>query len=135
VNIVLDTNILLTCISRKSHIHWIFENLLNGTYNLCVTTDVLLEYAEVIERHMGIEVAEMAMETILNLPNLIRIHHYYRWQLIPNDADDNKFVDCAIAGDAQYIVTHDKHFKSLKEIDIIKVEVITAEEFREILES
>lgn len=54
---------------------------------------------------------------------------YYKWLLIEKDPDDNKFVDCAIAGDLKFIVSNDKHFKILKEIKFPTVEVITSDEF------
>lgn len=34
---------------------------------------------------------------------------YYHFRLIESDVDDNKFEDCAVAADAEYIVTNDKH--------------------------
>ena len=34
---------------------------------------------------------------------------YYHFGLIESDVDDNKFEDCAVAADAEYIVTNDKH--------------------------
>ena len=39
------------------------------------------------------------------------------WTLISilQDKDDNKFVDCAIAANARFIVSEDGHFKYLKE--------------------
>jgi len=49
--------------------------------------------------------------------------------LIIVDKDDNKFVDLAIASDADYIVTNDSHFNSLKEVSFPKVKVITIEDF------
>jgi len=39
-------------------------------------------------------------------------------------------VDCAIAGNAKYIVTHDNHFKELGLIDFPKVEVISADKWK-----
>ena len=42
---------------------------------------------------------------------------------------DNKFVDCAVAADAEYIVTNDAHFSVLKQIDWPKVAVLTIQEF------
>ena len=45
------------------------------------------------------------------------------------DKDDNKFVDCAIAGNAQFIVTNDKHFEVLKNIQFPKVEVVSSTDF------
>lgn len=44
--------------------------------------------------------------------------------LISNDPDDDKFVDCAIASSADYLVTHDNHFNILKTVEFPKVEII-----------
>ena len=58
-----------------------------------------------------------------------KIIAYYHFGLIEADADDNKFVDCAIAADAEYIVTNDTHFNILKHIDWPKLNVIAIKEF------
>ena len=50
-------------------------------------------------------------------------------KLLSTDLDDNKFVDCAIAADAEYIVTNDKHFNPLRDIQWPKVEIIKIAEF------
>lgn len=55
------------------------------------------------------------------------------WSLIEADPDDNKFVDCAIAGQADYIVTHDKHFRILDEIPFPKVKTIRLDALKELL--
>jgi len=49
VRVVLDTIVLLVSISNRSRLHWIFKKLINQEYTLCVTTDILAEYAEIIE--------------------------------------------------------------------------------------
>jgi len=135
VKVVIDTNILLTCVSTRSKTNWIFRALLAKRYVLCVTTEILLEYAEVIEREMGFNTAEAVLDTILNSPNLELVTLYYNWDFIKNDPDDNKFVDCAIACDAAYLITHDKHFKVLEDIDFPKeILVVSAKEFGEILD-
>ena len=54
---------------------------------------------------------------------------YIHFGLIEADADDNKFVDCAVAANAEYIVTNDKHFDILKHINWPKVSVIAIKEF------
>ncbi|MAT53520.1 MAG: putative toxin-antitoxin system toxin component, PIN family [Saprospirales bacterium] len=130
--VVIDTNVLLVSISDRSRLHWIFANLLAGNFTLCVTTEILAEYAEIIERHMGREVSENTLAAITYLPNVEFVNTYYRFKLLKDD-DDNKFVDCAIAASASYIVTHDKDFKILAEIDFPKVRVIGTEEFEMIL--
>ncbi|MCB0562358.1 MAG: PIN domain-containing protein, partial [Phaeodactylibacter sp.] len=59
-----------------------------------------------------------------NAVNVELVTRYYKWNLIAEDPDDNKFVDCAVASNATFIVTHDRHFNVLKKVDFPKVEVI-----------
>lgn len=131
--VVLDTNVLLVCISDKSKHHWIFEKLLNKEYRLCVSTEILAEYAEILDFHMGVEVSESLLGTIENLDNVEMITSFYKFNLL-KDEDDNKFVDCAIASNASFIVSHDKDFKVLSNIDFPKVRVIDTTEFLKELE-
>ena len=67
------------------------------------------------------------------MPNVHTANVYFKWNLINEDKDDNKFVDCAISSKADYIVTNDKHFNVLKGIEFPKVNVINVNEFRKIL--
>ena len=57
----------------------------------------------------------------------------YRWKLIEADPDDDKFVDCAVAYGADYLVTNDKHFRILENIDFPPVSVISLSGFEKIL--
>ena len=127
--IVLDTNVLLVSISSKSKLHWIYESLFKGKFILCFTTDILLEYAEIIEIHMGKNVSDNALAVLQNLPNVEFITTYYKFNLL-KDEDVNKFVDCAIASNATFIVSHDKDFKILSQIDFPKVLVIDTQELK-----
>jgi predicted nucleic acid-binding protein len=45
----------------------------------------------------------------------------------------NKFVDCALAFGADYLVTNDRHFRVLKNISFPSLTVLRMEEFMEIL--
>ena len=42
---------------------------------------------------------------------------------------DNKFVDCAICGQAEYLVSNDKHFKVLYEINFPPITLVTLQEY------
>ena len=131
--VVLDTNVLLVSISDRSKLHWVFKSLVGKQYTLCVTTEILAEYAEIIEQHMGAETSESVMGVIENLDNIERLTVHYRFRLL-KDEDDNKFVDCAITTNASFIVSHDKDFKILDNIGFPKVRVIDTNEFRKELE-
>ncbi|WP_428352915.1 putative toxin-antitoxin system toxin component, PIN family [Methyloprofundus sp.] len=128
--IILDTNVLLVSISSKSPYHCIFEKLINGTYDLGVTTEILMEYEEVIERKFNSEVAKDVIRTLLTLPNVEKINVYYNWNLIEADSDDNKFVDCAVSANATGIVTQDKHFNVLRDIEYPIVNLISIADFK-----
>lgn len=88
-----------------------------------------MEYAEIIENHMGKIASESALGVLQNLPNVEFITTYYRFNLLKYE-DDNKFVDCAIASNATFIVSHDKDFNILSQIDFPKVIVIDTVEFK-----
>lgn len=102
-------------------------------YHLLVTTDILNEYEEIIGEDLSTEVAHFVLETIDALPNIAFIHKYFFWNLITVDPDDNKFVDCAVAGAADYIVTDDRHFKVLADVQFPKVQVLSSEDFLQIV--
>ena len=131
MRIVLDTNVLLVSISSKSRYRPILDAFIDAEYELCVTTDILLEYEEIIKEHMGDNFAAYILQLIENASNVIWVTKYYKWNLIEADPDDNKFVDCAIACDAKFLVSDDKHFNILNRIPFPKVELLKARDFQE----
>ncbi len=135
MKVVLDTNVLLVSISPKSKYHWVFQKFINEDFILCVTTDILQEYEEIIGQHMGQEATNYVLQIIENSVNVNYITKYFRWNLINADPDDNKFVDCAVSCNAKYLVTSDKHFNVLKNIEFPKIEVIGVDYFESILKS
>ncbi|MEM0994612.1 MAG: PIN domain-containing protein [Bacteroidota bacterium] len=62
-------------------------------------------------------------------PDVEQIEIYFKWSLIYKDADDNKFVDCALNGQANFLVTDDKHFNVLKRIGFPPVTIIRTADF------
>lgn len=61
LRVVLDTNVLLVLISEWSRLYWLYESFLAGRFTLCVTTEVLTEYAEIMTRHMGQEFCDTSL--------------------------------------------------------------------------
>lgn len=133
VKIVLDTNGLLRCISRKSSYSIVLDKLKEGEYELIATTDILLEYEEKIAEIFSEETAELIIGAFMLLPNVKKIDVHFHLDLITNDVDDNKFVDCAFAGNAHFIVTDDKHFNELKSVGFPQLTVITLDGFKDLL--
>ena len=128
---MLDTNCLLQSLSRRGKYYDVWEAFILGKYTLCVTTEILAEYEEIIASHMSPQAAKLAIEMILRANNVRRIDAHYRFGLITVDKDDNKFVDCAIVGNAEFIVSDDKHFNVLKDIPFPHVKVKKLIEFQQ----
>ncbi len=131
--IVLDTNVLLVSISRRSSYRIIFDALLDNKYGLILSTEILVEYEEIIGNRYDVLTVNNMFEVFLTLKNVQRQEIYYDWNLIQSDQDDNKFVNVAIASNVSYLVTNDKHFNVLKNIVFPKVALLSADEFIEIL--
>ena len=122
--LVVDTNSLLQCISRRSRYHELWNSMLDGRNTLCVTTKILEEYTEQLQRFTSPEFTEAALGVITNNPYTLFVTPYFRFKLITADPDDDKFVDCAVAANAKFVVTDDGHFDVLKQIDFPKIYII-----------
>ena len=134
MRIVLDTNCLLASLSKRGAYFNVWKGLQQGKYTLCVSNEILEEYEEILTQSTNSIIASNVVQTLLNAPTVELIEPFYRFNLITNDPDDNKFVDCAIAGNATYIVSNDSHFDVLKQIDFPKLIVKRIQEFSTILE-
>ena len=134
MRVVLDTNVLLVSISRKSKHHPIFKAILDGTIELCIANAILEEYQEIIGEQWSPSMAQNIVEVLLKSPFVLRFDPHYNWMLIINDPDDDKFADCAVAAGAYFLVTEDKHFKALKDLKFPPINVISADDFLDFLE-
>ena len=129
--IVLDTNCLLQALPSRSPYHRIWVDVLAGKISLCVNTEILNEYEEILATKTTPQIAHNVVEAIARLHTTTYQDVYIHFGLITQDLDDNKFVDCAVASNAEYIVTNDSHFQILKEIEWPKLTVLTIQEFSE----
>ena len=75
------------------------------------------------------------LESLISAKNFQQYEPSYKWQLVEKDPDDNKFVDCAIGVNADYLVSDDKHIRDLLKIPNLfpPVPIVTFKEFKRIL--
>ncbi|MBD1365444.1 putative toxin-antitoxin system toxin component, PIN family [Mucilaginibacter sp. ZT4R22] len=132
--VVIDTNILLVSVSRRSKYNWVYQALLQGRFQLAVTQDILLEYEEKIGIHWNEQAALDVSRSLTELPNVLFTNIHYQLNLITADDDDNKFVDCAFAANADYIITHDHHFNILKTVAFPRIPILDIHQFKQVLE-
>ena len=129
MKLVIDTNILVSSLSRHSVYHWLIQDLLEGKFDLYITNEILLEYEEILKSKYAPSVAHYFILALKELPNVYFTHVYYRWELL-KDKDDNKFVDCYVAANAEYLLTHDSGFKQLKFVPFPKINTVSLDEFK-----
>jgi putative PIN family toxin of toxin-antitoxin system len=133
MRIVLDTNALLISIPKNSKYRIIFNRFLLKQFTLVISNDILTEYAEIIDQKANAIVSTNIVEMLLSAGNVEKQDVFFKWQLIEVDKDDNKFVDCSIAGNVDFLVTNDRHFDVLKSLDFPQITVINIDEFIELL--
>ncbi|MEM9831910.1 MAG: putative toxin-antitoxin system toxin component, PIN family [Bacteroidota bacterium] len=113
-----------------------FDALIQGKIKLLISNDVVSEYTEVLEEKANVTVATNIADFLIRSPDVEQVNIHFKWSIITKDADDNKFVDCALNGQADFLVTDDKHFNVLKKIGFPPVQIIrTADFLKEIVKS
>ena len=131
--VVLDTNCLLASISSRSENFQVWCALHEGRYKLCVSNDILAEYEEIIAQKANHIVAENVINALVDSDYVEFFDPKFHLGLITSDPDDNKFVDCAFAANATFIVSNDRHFDILSQTDFPKFNVIKLQQFLKLL--
>lgn len=135
MRVVLDTNSLIQSIPRRGPFRIVWESFLTGENTLCVSNEIIEEYMEVLQKLTDDRTAALVVKTIIENPFVEFITPYYQFHLIYTDPDDNKFVDCAIAAAARYVVTNDHHFDVLRLKNTFPtVDVINLKDFMELIQ-
>jgi putative PIN family toxin of toxin-antitoxin system len=116
-------------LSKHSPYRPIWDAFLRQEFVLCVSNEILDEYQEIIEMHTTSQIADNIISLFLNCANVKYVDPHFRLGLITSDPDDNKFVDCAFASGADYIVSEDAHFKILSQTPFPIFKVVTMDEF------
>lgn len=133
MKVVIDSNVLVAIIGKRSILRPIWDAFIQGEYLLAVSEDILKEYEEIMLQHSAEGAAPLVMEIFTESPDVIVQRVYYNWQAIVNDPDDDKFFDVAIAANADFLITNDRHFDVVKSLTFPKVNVITPLDFLAIL--
>ena len=111
MKIVLDTNVLLQAVSPRNPFRVIFDAVLDEKINLVVSTEIMMEYEELLYRHRAPAEAARLVQFCRLATNVLAVSPTFRFRLPyadPDDPDDQKFVDAYVAGYADYLVSNDR---------------------------
>ncbi len=130
--VCIDTNVLPGMFGRTAPLLPLRNGLLARRFTWALSTEILLEYEEIAARGMGAAAVEPLMQFIEFVEQargvIRRVSPSFRFHLITGDADDDKFADCAIAAEADFIITEDQHFNVMRGSGY-KPQPVTPEEF------
>jgi putative PIN family toxin of toxin-antitoxin system len=117
MTVVVDTNVLPGMFATGHGYRPIADAWFDGIFVWAVSTEILLEYEEVLVQLKGHAMARRILALIERVGalqgNLHRVSPSFSFRTIPTDLNDDKFADCAIIADADHIITSDKHFSRL----------------------
>jgi putative PIN family toxin of toxin-antitoxin system len=129
MRVVLDTNVILNALSPKLGHRGVLRDLISGKYEAFVTSEILLEYEEKIAQFYGPQTANGFLDALLASNYVHKIEVFFRFNLIP-DFEDNKFLDCAFAANAHFLVSDDKAFRVLKEVEFPRILTLGTERLK-----
>ncbi|MEM7127269.1 MAG: putative toxin-antitoxin system toxin component, PIN family [Chloroflexota bacterium] len=118
MRVVLDTNILISAVIRpKGRVGGVLQHLRDGTYTILYDDRTLNELVDVLNRPRirdKYELSEQDIQTVLSLI-LLRGDAVECRESINDcrDPKDNKFLEVAVAGQADAVVSGDDDLQSL----------------------
>jgi hypothetical protein len=122
MKVVIDTNIFVSSFfggnPRK-----IIDLWKKGEITLCLSKDILDEYTEVLQR-IGLR-DEREIEELLSLFaegfNILFTTKTPKIRVVKDDPDDDKFVECAVALRAEFVIKGDRVLRTMGEYMGIKI--------------
>ena len=133
MKVVIDTNCLLSCIGKRSNFRNVFDAFLDEKFELCLSTEILLEYEEMFGEFWGQNVTQNLLGVLLTAQNSSLYDIFYNFQLVHGDLDDNKFADTYLACNADYLISNDKKLLALNDVEFPPIRVVQLENFSHIL--
>lgn len=124
---VFDTNVLFSATGWRGSPYQCLALARSGKITLILCKEILTEYHEKLQTKLGLtgDQATRAVAEILACATLTDIKNELR--IVNDDPDDDKVIECAIMGNAAYIVSGDKHLLELKKYEGIAI--VRANEF------
>jgi putative PIN family toxin of toxin-antitoxin system len=128
ITIVLDTNVLISAILFGGMPRRILELAFRGEIQVCISEPIVEELRGVLRRPRFGFSAELVQTIIVELIGLADfISPSQKIEVVADDPDDNRILECAVEARADFIITGDSHLLKLKNFkDIL---IITPDEF------
>lgn len=130
LKVTADTNTLISAVISKGNEFELLNLAHEGKIELVLSPSILKEFRDVISRAkfgFSEEQIDNAFKQLLNIATIVVPS--IKLDIIKEDPTDNKILECAEAGNADYIVSGDRHLLNLKEYKNISI-VRTSDVFK-----
>ena len=132
MKVVLDANIFVSSFFWGGKPRLVLERAIAQLDELFVSSEILDEVGDVIGRpkfHTGRGEIEHYIKSIIDIGNVVSVKE--KIENGSRDKTDNKYLECALAGGVDYIISGDVHLLEMKEYK--KIKIVTANEYLETL--
>jgi len=134
LRVVLDTNVLISGILFGGKPREILEKAIRGEIRLCTSEPILEELKGVLRRSKFDYSHEMIQVILTELAGVADfVNPSKTINVVSEDPEDNRILECAVEAEADYIVTGDFHLLKLRRYR--NIEVVNAVAFLENLSS
>ena len=132
MRITLDTNVLISATFWCGDSNKIMDMVENNEVELILSKEILEEFSEVLDyKEIQEKIKLKNLEMKRTLGKVISISTIIdpaeKLNLIKEDPEDNKILECAKIGNVDFIVSNDKHLLKIKDFEGIKI--VTPKEF------
>jgi len=130
LKIVPDTNVLVSAFITEGNESKLFGLAREGKIKLIISSEILDEFNDVIKRDkFGLTQEEIVDFNTQLIINVDIVHPKIKLKVVKDDPSDNKILECAVEGKADYLVSGDKHLLRIKKFRGIRI--VNAKEFLE----
>jgi uncharacterized protein len=131
--IVIDTNVYISAIFWGGKPRQVVDLGRNRRISIFTSSEIQGEIERKLKTKFQIDEREIAQILLDYLVFTLPIKSRHKVAVVDADPDDDKFIECALASKAGYIVSGDKHLLNLKNYQ--GIEIKKPAEFLEIFEN
>jgi uncharacterized protein len=122
LRVVLDTNVLISALHfPEGSLAGLWQPLYEERFRLVLSPAIIVELAEKLRMKFGWDEPELQrlLRALVRKADIVRPTVIV--DAVPHDADDNEIVACAVVGEADVIVSGDRHLLELREYQGIPI--------------
>ena len=132
IRAVLDTNIYVSALFwKQGNPHRIIQKGIDEEIEIFASEEIIEELRKILKRDFNEndELIKRQINFLLLFVDTVEINQ--KIEIVKEDADDNKIIECAIASNAKFIVSGDNHLLKIRKFRDIKI--VSPKEFLDIL--